>query len=178
MPKLKNFGPFKIFYAQPRAIRKLAKLMWRIAAILIVVWAVWTYVGDLYIQHDNNMYPHIKDGDLVITYKLGDYIKGETALYEVDGVRQIGRVVAGPGDVVTMDENGSYMINGLLPYEAVFYDTVSAEYGIEYPYTVPEGEYFILNDMREMFADSRAFGAVPVENMYGRIVFVMRNRGV
>lgn len=156
----------------------MVHLLWRIAFILLAVWYVWTYVGDIYIQHDNNMYPHIKDGDLVITYKIGDYIKGEPALYEINGKRQIGRIVAGPGDIVDINENGMYLVNGITPYEYVFYDTVSLENGVEYPYEVPEGEYFILNDMRETFADSRAFGSIPVEDMHGQVVLIMRHRGM
>lgn len=163
---------------RPKWVKKFFRLCMRLAFILTVIWALFTFVGDVYIHHDNNMYPHIKDGDLAVTYKLNGYIKGQVALYEYDGKRQLGRVIAGPGDVIEMDDtSGSYLVNGLIPYENVFYNTFPAEGGVTYPYEVPEGEYFVLNDMREMMTDSRAFGAIPEEDMYGMVVFTLCHRG-
>ncbi|MEW6086902.1 MAG: signal peptidase I [bacterium] len=40
------------------------------------------------------------------------------------------------------------------------------------PYTVPEGNLFVMGDNRDKSYDSRMFGPVPIENIRGKAVFV------
>ena len=42
--------------------------------------------------------------------------------------------------------------------------------GITYPYTVPEGHVWVMGDNRTNSADSRAFGAIPLESVTGHAV--------
>jgi signal peptidase I len=37
---------------------------------------------------------------------------------------------------------------------------------------VPPNQYFVLGDHRSQSSDSRAWGYVPAENIYGKAVFV------
>ena len=41
---------------------------------------------------------------------------------------------------------------------------------IDYPYTVPEGGLWVMGDNRTNSADSRAFGAIPLESVTGHAV--------
>jgi signal peptidase I len=50
--------------------------------------------------------------------------------------------------------------------------------GIEYPYTVPEDSYFVLCDFRTSSDDSRSYGAVPKEDLDGKIITILRRRGI
>jgi signal peptidase I len=45
-------------------------------------------------------------------------------------------------------------------------------YGVEKPYTVPPGNYFVMGDNRDNSADSRYWGAVPQENILGKPLFI------
>ena len=43
-------------------------------------------------------------------------------------------------------------------------------YGVDEPYSVPEGHYFVLGDNRHHSADSRWFGAIPRKNITGKVI--------
>ena len=43
---------------------------------------------------------------------------------------------------------------------------------IRYPYTVPEGELWVMGDNRENSKDSRFFGSVPASSVTGKAFFV------
>lgn len=163
----------------PKWLRRMIRFFIKLILIAGIGWAVWTYVGNIYITHDNNMYPSIKDGDLVITYKLEDYYEEDVVLFEKDGKMYLGRIVAKGGDVVNIQEDGLFTINGMTPYETVFYTTAPAEEnGVAFPYEVGEGEFFVLNDMREISLDSRVLGGIPEESLRGKVVFTVRHRGI
>ena len=69
-------------------------------------------------------------------------------------------------------------VNGNTPTEEVFYPTYPANGSeIQYPYTVPQGKVFILNDFREDTNDSRSFGAVDTGDLKGTLLLTMRRRG-
>ena len=75
-------------------------------------------------------------------------------------------------------KNITFTVNGNAPSEEVFYPTYPADGSdIKYPYTVPEGKVFILNDFREDTNDSRSFGAIDTGELKGTLLLTMRRRG-
>ncbi len=160
------------------ALCPLVRFLLKLASIGLAVWLLLTFVLGVSVCHTNDMFPAVRDGDLVITLRLQQPEKGGIVAYRHDGRRAYGRVVATAGDVVDIGEEGGYTVNGAVPYETVFYETYRAEGGaVEYPYTVGEGEVFVLCDLRENLRDSRAFGAVSLEDTEGSLVLLLRRRG-
>ena len=153
-------------------------LLIKLAVLGIIVWGLLTFVLGLTIHYGNNMFPAIKDGDLVVAYRLDQPYLNAAVLYEHDGQICTGRVIAMSGSEVNITEEGALLVNGTAPAEEIFYATYPAETGgISYPYTVGENQVFILNDFRSDTGDSRSFGAVSQDEVIGPVLLTMRRRG-
>ncbi|MBR1862529.1 MAG: signal peptidase I [Ruminococcus sp.] len=142
-----------------------------------VLWLLLTYVAGVYVNHSNSSYPMIKDGDLCLTYKLESPAQGEVVAYETeDGIR-FGRVIALSGDSVEIKDD-HIAVNGLGVFDETVYATSAEGSAISYPYKVPEGCVFVLNDHRNDISDSRKSGGIKLDDCRGKVVFVMRRRGI
>lgn len=169
--------PKKQLTEKQKTTRALRRLITKIAVITVIAVVLLTVVGGVAVCHDNNMFPAVCDGDLVITYKLGGYYNGDIVVYKVGDTRRIGRVVGIPGDTIDIrDKEGYYTINGTMPYETIYFATRKAGGStINFPYTVQEGEVFIFNDMRDDTYDSRLLGGI--KELEGKVVLLIRRRG-
>ena len=156
--------------------QRLIRLLIRIAVLAAVITILVTVVGGVFICHTSDMYPALRDGDLAITFRLGTIHTTDIVAYDYEGKTCFGRVIGEPGDEIYIDENGEYTVNGTHPYETVFYETKARESDrMTYPYTIAEGEYFVLADAREQGMDSRSIG--PVKELKGKVVLLLRRRG-
>ena len=99
------------------------------------------------------------------------------ARYKKDGKVKFGRIVAKAGDEV--DINDSFVkVNGYGLSEDVVYPTTSEGSLISFPYVVQEGSVFVLNDFRDDIDDSRTYGAVSLDDCEGKVILVLRRRGI
>jgi signal peptidase I len=81
----------------------------------------------------------------------------------------IKRVVGLPGETVEIRSGKVYMNGRELPDQYVptgYLD--GSNYG---PRRIPQGEYFVMGDHRDSSNDSRVFGPVPRQYIYGKAVF-------
>lgn len=144
----------------------------------LAVFLLLRYVCGVYICHDNASYPMIKDGDLCLTYRLAAVQQGDAVAYRAaDGTVRFGRVIALGGDSVEL-MNDYVSVNGYGVFEDTFYPTSPAGEKLTYPYTVPEGCVFILNDYRSDVSDSRSAGGIALSDLRGKVSFIMRRRGI
>lgn len=120
-----------------------------------------------------SMIPTINKGDHLIVNLIPNYYRlpdrGEVVVFEYNGENLIKRVIGLPGDEIDLVE-GKVYINGEEVDETAYIRTLNStrEYvgsEVEFPYIVPENQYFMMGDNREGSADSRIFGAISKEKL-------------
>ena len=149
----------------------------KVGVTALIVVLLLLFVFGIYVNHSNSGYPMVKDGDLVLTFRLAQLHKGDAIVYEKDGETKFGRIVAEAGDVVDLNEDG-LTVNGYGTFEDTVYPTTAEGATLTFPYTVPEDTVFVLNDYRPDAHDSRIYGGIPLKDTKGKIIFLLRKRGV
>jgi signal peptidase I len=135
-----------------------------IAVLINLFVAQGTYV------HGLSMEPNLHtDQRLIvekISYRLRGARRGDIVVVQVPGheVPPIKRVVALSGETIEI-RGGCVWIDGRPLQEAYLAEVVQRDYG---PYTVPPDHVFVMGDNRNLSGDSRIFGSVPLENVWGR----------
>lgn len=163
----------------PSLLQEILLLLLKIGAILLVLVLLFTFLFGIFRNADDSMAPGFREGDLVIFYRLDKaYVASDTLVVEVEGKKQVRRVVAVAGDTVDITEEG-LLINGSLQEERRIYeDTKRFTEGINFPITLKEGEVFLLGDSREHATDSRIYGSVPVKDTLGKVMTLIRRRDI
>lgn len=158
--------------------RGYMSLLLRIVVVVLAVWVLFSQVFLITKSSGMGMFPAIEDGDLILAYRLQDeYAKGDVVVYKVGDAAYLGRVVARQTDVVMMDDSGILQINGTNQGGEILYPTYAKD-GISYPFTVHEDCLFVLGDYRTQTLDSRDFGVIPLEYVEGKVITILRRRGV
>ena len=72
-----------------------------------------------------------------------------------------------------MDARGNVTVNGELLDEPYISEKGLGECDIEFPFTVPEEQYFLMGDHRETSIDSRStvIGCIEREQIVGKLFF-------
>lgn len=156
--------------------RGYIQLFMRIVILLLIGWLLMTQVFLITQASDNDMFPAVKDGDLLIGFRLqGSYMQDDVVVYRVNDENHVGRIIAREGDVVTLDDTGTLLVNGTVQGGEIVFSTYAKE-GIEYPYRVPDDCVFILGDYRTQAEDSRDFGSISLSNVKAKVITILRRR--
>jgi signal peptidase I len=127
------------------------------------------------------MNPNLKDGELMLYTRIGaTYSANDVVLFKHDGYTGVSRVIATEHQTVDLNEEGYITVNGAVESSDIVYDLSDshiASSGI-FPYVVPTGCYFVLNDNYEYTEDSRTFGAVDSKAIFGRVVTTLKVRDI
>ena len=159
--------------------KDLLQLLLKVVFIAVAIAAVFTFVFGAYRVTDTSMNPSIKDGDLVLYYRLHTKLHAQdVVVLNYEGATTAGRIVAVGGDKVDITSDG-LMVNGSHQVEqGITQETTQVSGGVTFPLTVPTGSVFVLGDNRGTAVDSRIFGCVPEHNIYGQVMGLFRRRGI
>lgn len=156
--------------------KEYTRLLVRIALLAAAGWFLFSQVFFVGQAPDNDMFPAVKNGDLLIGFRLQkSYSKNDVVVYEVNGKMRVGRILGRESDIITMDDSGILLVNGTAQSGEILFPTYAKE-GMEYPYTVPTGSVFILGDYRTQAEDSRDFGCLTLRSVKAKVITILRRR--
>jgi signal peptidase I len=124
-----------------------------------------------------SMLPMLEDQDRLfinkMAYRVGSIQRGDVVvfLYPHDHQKSyIKRVIALPGDMLRID-HGRVYVNGKLKDEKYVPPRFEDDRSLPET-TIPGNEYFVMGDHRSISSDSRDFGPVERDLIYGKAAFV------
>lgn len=141
-----------------------------VAAIAVLVAVLVMPVLKIY---GSSMNPTLTESDIVISVKGTEFEQGDLVCFYYGNKLLVKRYIAGPGQWVDIDGDGSVYVDGKLLAEPYLTEKALGECDIEMPFQVPEGRIFVMGDHRSTSVDSRSttVGCVSDEQIVGKIVF-------
>lgn len=147
-----------------------------VVAVVVLLLAVRAWVAEPFRIPSGSMEPTLRPGDQVLVDKLayrGDLpSRGDLAAFQRPGSGDVflKRVVGLPGDTVEMRDGYLYVDHKRLREPFVDHSRVdSVFFG---PVHVPRGRVFLMGDNRGDSIDSRDFGAIPRDDLIGRVALL------
>ena len=130
--------------------------------VLVVVFAVVTFIGQRIEVVGSSMYPTFEDKDNLLvdkfSYRFHDPERFDIVIfpyrYEPNN-KYIKRIIGLPGETVYIDDKGTIYINGEVLEENYGYEVIKDPGRAYEPITLGEDEYFLLGDNRNNSMDSR-----------------------
>ena len=144
--------------------------------VLTIVAAVAVLIATLVLPvlqiEGTSMEPTLLNGDIVLLTKTTRFDRGELCGFTWNNKLLIKRVIGLPGDWLEIDTNGTIYLNGKELEEPYVERKALGECDLEFPYQVPQEQYFVLGDMRESSIDSRStlIGCVPKDQIVGKVL--------
>ncbi|MCD7918359.1 MAG: signal peptidase I [Clostridiales bacterium] len=157
---------------QKRFRQTLRTTVYALVVVAAVAVLIATMVLPVLQVSGSSMEPTLSDGDVIVLLKSGEFETGDLVGFYYQNKLLLKRVIAGPGDVVDIDEEGSVYVNDVLLDEPYVTEKALGETDRDYPYQVPEGRYFVMGDNRTTSIDSRstAIGCIETDQILGKVI--------
>lgn len=163
-----NYEKYRIKYKN--AVKSTVYVLITVAAVAVLIATLWLPVLKIY---GTSMLPTFEPGDIVVSVKKKKFDAGDVIAFYYENKLLVKRYIAGPGDWVKIEEDGTVYVNGNKLEEPYLTEKSLEPCDIEFPYQVPENKYFVMGDSRTVSIDSRssAVGCISEEQIVGNIVF-------
>ena len=145
--------------------------------VLTIVAAVAVLIATLILPvlqiEGTSMEPTLHNGDIVLLMKTTRFDRGDLCGFTWNNKLLIKRVIGVPGDWIEIDTDGTIYLNGEKLDEPYVQQKAFGECDLEFPFQVPQEQYFVVGDMRESSIDSRntLIGCIPKDQIVGKVFF-------
>lgn len=149
-----------------------------LVSALVVMVLLFSFFFRIIQVDGGSMNPTLWDGDKLVVWGAG-YTPQRGDVVIVDDYTSYGRplvkrIIAKGGDTISIDYTaGTVTVNGQLLQEDYIAEPTYLGYDVEFPYTVPEGQLFLMGDNRNASLDSRSssIGCIAEEDILGKVLF-------
>lgn len=156
--------------AYNKALRGTVYVLTIVAAVAVLI---ATLVLPVLQIEGTSMEPTLSNGDIVLLAKTSHFQRGDLCGFTWNNKLLIKRVIGLPGDWIEIDTDGNIYLNGDKLEEPYVDHKALGECDLQFPYQVPQEQYFVIGDMRESSIDSRntLIGCIPKEQIVGKVFF-------
>ena len=156
--------------AYNKALRGTVYVLTIVAAVAVLI---ATLVLPVLQIEGTSMEPTLHNGDIVLLMKTTRFKRGDLCGFTWNNKLLIKRVIGVPGDWIEIDTDGTVYLNGEKLDEPYVEQKAFGECDLEFPFQVPQEQYFVIGDMRESSIDSRntLIGCIPKDQIVGKVFF-------
>ena len=156
--------------AYNKALRGTIYVLTIVAAIAVLVATLILPVLQI---EGTSMEPTLSNGDIVLLTKTIRFNRGDLCGFTWNNKLLIKRVIGLPGDWIEIDPDGNIYLNGDKLDEPYVQQMALGECDLEFPFQVPQDQYFLVGDMRENSIDSRnsLIGCIQKDQIVGKVIF-------
>lgn len=174
LPTIKQVETERKRYRRQKAYNKaLSGTIYVLTIVAAVAVLIATLVLPVLQIEGTSMEPTLVNGDVVLLTKTTSFDRGELCGFSWNNKLLIKRVIGIPGDWIEIDTDGTVYLNGEKLDEPYAEQLSVGECNLEFPFQVPQEQYFVLGDMRESSIDSRntLIGCVAKDQIVGKVFF-------
>lgn len=156
--------------AYNKALRGTVYVLTIVAAVAVLI---ATLVLPVLQIEGTSMEPTLSNGDIVLLAKTTRFDRGELCAFTWNNKLLVKRVIGLPGDWIEIDTNGTIYLNGEKLDEPYVQQLAFGKCDLEFPFQVPQEQYFVVGDMRESSIDSRnsLIGCISKDQIVGKGFF-------
>lgn len=156
--------------AYNKALRGTVYVLTIVAAVAVLI---ATLVLPVLQIEGTSMEPTLSNGDIVLLTKTTRFNRGDLCGFTWNNKLLIKRVIGVSGDWIEMDNDGIIYLNGEKLDEPYVQQLALGECDLDFPFQVPQEQYFVVGDMRESSIDSRnsLIGCIPKDQIVGKVFF-------
>ena len=156
--------------AYGKALRGTVYVLTIVAAVAVLIATLILPVLQI---EGTSMEPTLSNGDIVLLTKTTRFNRGDLCGFTWNNKLLIKRVIGTPGDWIEIDIDGAIYLNGEKLDEPYVQQLAFGECDLEFPFQVPQEQYFVVGDMRENSIDSRnsLIGCILKEQIVGKVFF-------